>query len=164
MSIGAISSTLFGLICEASFHGCYTILFTVAVYLMVKRSRDWTSVISVFLYLSCTALLSPTRRHVVRSMPTKNPSLGDAGLHASFIHVSMSLSTRHRVSSVSAAAAFSSHYPLLTQSIRAHPSMFTIHELKPCPISGASHPERPRDSPIDLASMSATIGHLLPHR
>jgi hypothetical protein len=103
-------------------------------------------------------------------MLTKNPSLGDAGLHASF----MSLSTRHHVpvSSVSAAAAFSSHYPLPIQSIRARLSMFTIHELKPCPLSGASHPERPRDSgcPFDLASMFLCdnvircLDTLLPHR
>ncbi|KAI0302497.1 hypothetical protein BC826DRAFT_1144882 [Russula brevipes] len=61
MSTINITSILFGLTCEAFLHGCHTILFAVSVYLMVKRSHDRTSVnkhilvISVFLYLSCTA-------------------------------------------------------------------------------------------------------------
>ncbi|KAI0284113.1 hypothetical protein BC826DRAFT_1109869 [Russula brevipes] len=56
-----ITSILFGLTCEAFFHGCYTILFAASVYLIVKRSRDRSSVnkhiliINSFLYLSCTA-------------------------------------------------------------------------------------------------------------
>jgi hypothetical protein len=77
--VNYVTSSVFGLTCEAFLHGtvipstfkttsiahlclgCYTILFAISIYLMVKRSRNRVSVnkhifiISVFLYLSCTA-------------------------------------------------------------------------------------------------------------
>ncbi|KAH9963753.1 hypothetical protein BC827DRAFT_1339725 [Russula dissimulans] len=52
---------LVGFGCEAFLHGCYTFLFVVSIYLMVKRSRNQNGVnkpifvISIFLYLSCFA-------------------------------------------------------------------------------------------------------------
>ncbi|KAI0302492.1 hypothetical protein BC826DRAFT_965837 [Russula brevipes] len=61
MTVNYVTSSVFGLTCEAFLHGCYTILFAISIYLMVKRARNRISVnkhifiTSVLLYLSCTA-------------------------------------------------------------------------------------------------------------
>ncbi|KAH9963754.1 hypothetical protein BC827DRAFT_1339731 [Russula dissimulans] len=59
MAFNIDTSGLVAVICEALLHGCYTFLFAVSVYLMIKRSRNESAgnrpifILSIFLYLSC---------------------------------------------------------------------------------------------------------------
>jgi len=59
MAFNIDMSGLIATMCEAFLHGCYTLLFAVSVYLMIKRSRNQSSgnrpifILSIFLYLSC---------------------------------------------------------------------------------------------------------------